>query len=132
MKTAKMIIGIISIVLTFVMLFQSCAAGIGDAMENKGGTSGGTGIFTAILILIAGIVAIAARNSKGGSIFCAVLYALAGIIGLTSHGIYEDLMVWGSICLIFAVVFLISAITFKGRKQKNVSESEQAPQNKEI
>jgi len=127
-----MIIGIISIVLTFVMLFQSCAAGIGDAMENKGGISGGIGIFTAILILIAGIVAIAARNSRGGSIFCTVFYALAGIIGLTSHGIYEDLMIWGSICLIFAAVFLISAITFKGRKRKNSAESEQASQNREI
>ncbi len=113
MKTAKLIIGIISIVLTFVVLFQSCAASIGDALANEGGTSGGTGIFVAILMLIAGIVAIAARKSRGGSIVCMIFYALAGILGLTANGLYKDLIVWGVICLIFAVIFLIAAIAFK-------------------
>jgi hypothetical protein len=37
MKTAKLVIGIISIVLTFVVMFQSCAAYIGDALANEGG-----------------------------------------------------------------------------------------------
>jgi hypothetical protein len=36
MKTAKLVIGIISIVLTFVVMFQSCAASIGDALANEG------------------------------------------------------------------------------------------------
>ncbi|NLB41119.1 MAG: hypothetical protein GX815_02465, partial [Clostridiales bacterium] len=70
MKTAKLIIGIVSIVLTFLILFQSCAASVVDAIEDEGGTSGGSGTFVAILMLIAGIVAIATRNSKGGGIAC--------------------------------------------------------------
>ena len=117
MKTAKLIIGIASILLTFVILFQSCAASVGDALKNEGGTSGGTGVFVAILMLIAGIVAITARKSKGGGIVCAFFYAIAGIIGLAAHGIYKDLIVWGVLCLIFAVIFLIATITFK--KQNN-------------
>ena len=31
MKTAKLVIGVLSIVLTMVVLFQSCAATVGDA-----------------------------------------------------------------------------------------------------
>ena len=99
MKTAKLVIGVLSIVLTMVVLFQSCAATVGDALANEGGTSGGVGI--------------AARNSRGGSIFCIIAYALAGVLGLTAHGIFQDLIVWGSLCLIFAVVFLIGLIKEK-------------------
>jgi len=113
MKTTKLVIGIISIVLTLVILFQSCAATFGDALEANGGTSGGSGMLVAILMLAAGIVAIAGRSSKGGTIAAMILYALAGIIGVTSSGIFKDLIIWGVLNLIFAVIFLISVITFK-------------------
>ena len=113
MKTAKLIIGIVSIVLTFLVLFQSCAAGIGDAIMDEGGTSGASGFLVAILMLISGIVAIAARGSKGGAIFCAVAYGLAGLLGVSAQGIFADLVIWGSLCLIFAVIFLVSAIKMK-------------------
>ena len=107
MKTAKLVIGIISIVLTFLVLFQS---GIGDAMMNEGGTSGASGMLVGIMMLVSGIVAIAARKSKGGAIFCTVFYALAGLIGVSSSGIFKDLVIWGGLCLIFAVVFLVFSI----------------------
>ena len=113
MKTAKLVIGILSIVLTMVVLFQSCAATVGDALANEGGTSGGVGMAVALLMLVAGIVAIAARNSRGGSLFCIIAYALAGVLGLTAHGIFQELIVWGSLCLIFALIFLIGLIREK-------------------
>ena len=34
MKTSKLVIGIISIVLSLVILFQSCAANVGSALGN--------------------------------------------------------------------------------------------------
>lgn len=113
MKTAKLVIGIISIVLTMVILFQSCAATVGDALANEGGTSGGAGMAVALLMLVAGIVAIAARNSRGGTIFCIIAYTLAGVLGLTVHGIFQDLIVWGSLCLVFTGIFLIGLIKEK-------------------
>ena len=113
MKTAKLVIGIVSIVLTFLVLFQSCAAGIGDAMMNEGGTSGSSGFLVAIHMLISGIVAIATRKSRGGAIFCTIAYGLAGLFGVSSNGIFKDLIIWGILCLIFAVVFLVSAIKMK-------------------
>jgi uncharacterized membrane protein len=113
MKTAKLIIGIISIILTFVIFFQSCAAGIGEALEGQDGTSGGSGIIVAIFMLISGIIAIAARNSRGAGIVCLIFYTIAGIVGVTMHGIYQDLVIWGIVSFIFAVIFLIATITFK-------------------
>lgn len=118
MKTAKLIIGIVSIVLTFLVLFQSCAAGIGDAMMNEGGTSGASGLLVAVIMLVAGIVAIATRSSRGGAIFCVVFYGIAGLLGVSATGIFKDLLIWGVLCLVFAVVFLISAIVMKKESQK--------------
>ena len=121
MKTAKLVIGIVSIVLTFVVLFQSCAAGIGDAMLNEGGTSGASGFLVAVFMLISGIVAIATRSSRGGAIFCTVVYGLAGLLAVSANGIFKDLMIWGILCLIFAVVFLVSAIKMKKAPQNSDS-----------
>ena len=120
LKTTKLVIGILSIVLTLLVMFQSCAAGIGDAMMNEGGTSGASGFLVALFMLIAGIVAIAARNSRGGSLCCTLLYALAGLLGVSADGIYKDLMIWGMLCLIFAAVFLI--FTLRMKKQPDSSE----------
>lgn len=118
MKVAKLVIGIISIVLTLLILLQSCAASIGDALMDGGGTSGATGILVAILMLVAGIVAIAARNSRGGSIACTIIYALAGILGVASQGIYADLKIWGAVCLVFAVFFLVDVIISRKQEAK--------------
>lgn len=110
MRTMKLIVGIVSIVLSMVILFQSCAAGVVDAIIDEGGTSGGSGMFVAFIMLVAGIVAIAARSSRGGAIFCIIAYGLSGLVGVTSSGIYADLIVWGGLCLVFAALFLISVI----------------------
>jgi len=112
MKTAKLVIGIISIILSLIVGFQSCAAGLGEALANEG-SSGAVGTFVAIIMLAAGIVAIATRSSKGGAICCTIMYALAAILGLTSSGIFADLLIWGAISAVFAIVFLISVFTFK-------------------
>lgn len=109
MKTSKLVIGIISIVLSLVILFQSCAANVGSALGNGKDTSGSVGTLVAILLIVAGIIGIAARKSKGGAIAATIVYAIAGISAIgASTGIYKDLVVWGVLSLIFAVVFLIS------------------------
>ena len=91
MKTAKLVIGIVSIVLALVMLFQSCAANVGSVLATAGtDMSGAVGTFAAILLIVAGIIGIAARKSKGGTIAA------------------FNLIVWGVVSLVFAVVFIIS------------------------
>ena len=110
MKTSKLVIGILSIVFSLVILFQSCAANVGSVLGSNGkDTSGSVGTLVAILLIVAGIIGIAARSSKGGSIAATIIYAIAGISAIgASTGIYKDLLIWGVLSLIFAVVFLIS------------------------
>lgn len=121
MKTAKLIIGIIAIVLSVVLFFQSALVGLGDAIfAEEGEGSGGFGIVMSILLLIGGIVSISARKSKGGAVFCLVDYAFTGFIGLSFSGNFADLAIWGTISLIFVAVFLLSLIL--GRRQKHEEE----------
>lgn len=124
MKTAKLIIGIVSMVLFLVIAFQSCAAGIGNALEENGETSGSAGFFVAIIMLIAGIVGVCTRKSVGGGFVAAVFYAIAGLIGITNYGSFGDLMIWSVVSLIFAAVFVIGSIMTK-RNNANANEGGQ-------
>lgn len=111
MKTAKLVFGILSIVFSIMVLFQSCAAGLVDAIEASGGTGGSAGLLVGILMLAGGIVNIAARNSKGGAIACVVLFCIAGIIGVTMYGVFTDLQIWSWYCILVAAINLISIAT---------------------
>ncbi|MCL2697676.1 MAG: hypothetical protein FWE74_06315 [Oscillospiraceae bacterium] len=111
MKNAKLIIGIISMVLFSVIMFQSCAVGVVNALEdNAEDTSGGAGSILAILILIAGIVGVVTRKSKGGGITAGVFYILAAVLGFANLGTFSDLVVWSVIALIFGIVFIAGSI----------------------
>ena len=113
MKTAKLIIGIISIVLCAFVLLQSCVAGIGNAIADNGENSGTAGLMVAILMLVSGIVGISTRNSKGGGITAGVFYAIAGLIGISNYGSYADLAIWSVLCFIFAIVFIVGSACMK-------------------
>ena len=114
MKTAKLTIGIVSIVLSLVVWFQSCAAGLGSSLENnKKDTSGAAGVFVGLFFVVAGIIGIAARKSRGGAIAAAVFYGIAGIIGVASNGIFKDLLLCGLLSFIFAIIYIISIFTQK-------------------
>lgn len=121
MKTAKLVIGIVSFVLSILVLFQSCAVGLGTALQNNTtDTSGGMGIFVAVLMIVAGIVAIAGKKSKGGAIATSVIYIIAGIIGVASTGMFKDLLIWGIVNFIFAAVFIVSIFVQKYEKKAAV------------
>lgn len=112
--TGKLIIGIVSIVLFFVVMMQSCAAGISNALESNGEASGSFGFISAILFLIAGIVGVCVRK-KGlaAQITTCVFYYLVFFMAAVGSGSYSDLKVWGVIAFIFGAVFLFSAIYTK-------------------
>ena len=62
MRVWKLVSGILSIILFAVVMFQSCAAGVVNALEDNGGISGSVGVIVGILMLAGGIVSIATRN----------------------------------------------------------------------
>lgn len=118
MKTWKLVSGILSIVLFALVAFQSCAAGMSNALEENGEVSGSAGIIVAVLLLTGGIVSIATRKStgKGGNIALIIIFGLAAVIGFALHGSYSDLTIWAGWCLINAVLTVVAMV--KGGKNK--------------
>ena len=115
MKVWKLVSGILSIILFVVVSFQSCAAGVANAFEANGESSGTAGIMVAIFMLAGGIVSIATRKSqgKGGNIALIILFGLAALIGFANYGSYSDLAIWSGWCLINAVLAVVAMITGK-------------------
>lgn len=109
----KKVIGIISIVLFILVSFQSCAAGVGNTLSNNKEASGTAGFMLAILMLIAGIIAIISKASKGMTITSIVFYVLAFIIGICNVGHYSDLKIWSILNLIFAALLIFHIVKNK-------------------
>ena len=118
MKTTKLILGIISIILFLLISFQSCAAGLGNALTNSGEVSGTAGIMLAFCMLIAGIVGICTRKSKGGGITAGIFYLFGGLLGITNYGHFSDLAIWSVLCFIFGIVFIFGSLRMK-KPEKN-------------
>ena len=116
MKTWKLVSGILSIVLCMFVLFQSCAAGLGNALAENGEVGGSAGVIVAIMLLAGGIVSIATRKStgKGGNIALIVLNAIGAVFGFALAGSYSDLKIWAAWCLICAVLAVVAIV--KGKK----------------
>ena len=120
MKTAKLILGILSIILSIIVLLQSCAVGVGNALSDSEEVSGQAGVIVAIVMLAAGIIGITTRQSRGGGITTGIFYLLAALIGFANVGTYSDLGLWSALCLIFGIIFLIGSFTMKKKNAVNV------------
>lgn len=128
MKTWRLVSGILSITFCLMVLFQSCAAGVVNSIEQNDDTSGSAGMLVGILLLAGGIVSIATRKGgKGGSIAVAVVYGLAALMGLSSAGgTYKDLIVWGVWCLVCAGLAIWAVI--KGNNTQQPPNGDSSPQ----
>ena len=126
MKTAKLVTGILSIVFTIMILFQSCAAGLSNALGDTGESSGTAGFLVAILMIAGSIIMIATRKTekKGPSIACIVIFAFAAMIGYALAGSFGDLKFWSTWCLIMAVLNFIPLLS----KKKNTNQSDNTDQ----
>lgn len=122
MKTAKLIIGILSGVLFVVIALQSCAVFVGDALTESGDAGGASGIVLALCMVIGGVVGAAARNSRAGAIVAAVFYLLGALFGCISTS-YADLTIWAVLSAAFGIFFIISAIVMKKQAKSAVKEA---------
>lgn len=115
MKVWKLVSGILSMILFILVAFQSCAAGLANALSDNGEVSGSAGIIVAILMLSGGIVSVATRKleKKGGNIALIILFGLAALIGFTNYGSYSDLAIWSGWCLINAILAVVALVTGK-------------------
>ena len=123
MKTWKLVSGIISMVISLVVTFQSCAVGVLEAMGAEGSDSA-SGIIVAILLIAGGVVSVAMRKGgKGGDIAIISIYGIAAVIGFTAE-IYTDLIVWAAwccICVLLAVVSLVEGAEWPVPKDDEVA-----------
>jgi len=125
MKTAKLIAGILSIVFTAMILFQSCAAGLSNALGDTGEASGTAGFLVALLMIAGGIIMIATRSSakRGASVACIIVFLLAAILGYALAGSFFDLKIWSTWCLIMAVLNFISLFRKKANPDNQSSQA---------
>ena len=124
MKTAKLVIGIISMVLFVLVAFLSCVGGFGYAFAVFGDVSGCSGLLLAFCMLIAGIVGVATRKSKGGGIVAGVFYLLGGLLGIVNYGSFSDLAIWSVLCFIFGAVFILGSLKMKKADKSNTDAAE--------
>lgn len=116
-KTWPLVIGVLSIILSVFIMFQSCAAGLANAMEENNEMSGSTGLLVAIMYLAGGIVLIATRKHKS-KVPAMILYLIgSAVVALLGIGTYADLELWAWISFVLAVLCLISTIRAKAKKK---------------
>lgn len=115
MKTWKLVSGILSIIIFVIVEFQSCAAGVVNAIEDNGGTSGSIGFFCGILILVGGIISIATRKAigNGGNIALIIVFGLTSLLGFAGYGNYSDLIIWSIWALVNAILAIFSFVKNK-------------------
>ena len=109
MKTAKLVLGIFSIVICVYVLFQSFLAGLINTIRVTGESSGTGGMFLSMLMLAGGIVGIAGKKSRSCAITCTILYFVASVIGFLSAGtLYRDLYIGSYVCFAFFAFYFVS------------------------
>ena len=114
MKTWKLVSGILSIILFVFVAFQSCAAGVGNALAENGESGGSAGILVAVLLLAGGIVSICARKGgRGLNIALIVIFGIGAVVGFTMAGSFADLNIWAGWCLINVVLAVVSIVKQK-------------------
>lgn len=107
----KLISGIISIVMSAFIVYQSRLASILATIQNSGDKSGSVGMIVAVLILAGGIISIVTRY-KGGeeNVPIILIFTFAGAYAITNHGEFLDLIVWGAWCFVCAILAAVSLV----------------------
>lgn len=110
--TAKLILGIISMVLFALVTFQSFAAGLSNILSDNGEVSGFFGFIVAFNLLVSGIIAVAARKSikKAPWIIAAILLWLNLFFSKAFAGSYSDLVIWGFVSFFIGLFYLLSSV----------------------
>ena len=119
MSIWKLVSGILCIIISGVVTFQSFAAGLYNVLDGNDEISGTAGLIVATFLLTGGIVSIVIHKSKGigGDIALIVVFTLAALFGFVLHGNYEDLIVWSFWCLICSILATVSLIIKASRKK---------------
>lgn len=120
-QTARLIIGLATLVLFLLLQVQSCVAmGMDFAdglLTGEQHDTGLLGYISSFFFLIAGIVSIAARKSRSGAVIAGGIYVFcgAGIMG-ADFSRFHDLAIYAFLSFAFAGILIIGAIVAAVRK----------------
>ncbi|ANZ70541.1 hypothetical protein AYR57_08420 [Pediococcus claussenii] len=121
MKTTKLVIGILMIILSVFIGLQSLMVGLGDTVTANGHQSGSQGIFVGLLFLGAGIVYIVTRKQikMGADIAGVIIMLLSWLIAQGDVGEFTDLLIYAWMSFIIGVGFFVwhLLINRKAKKQ---------------
>ena len=117
MKTARLVFGILTLILCVVVLFQSCAVGIHNSIENNGDRGGAAGFFVFVFMVVSGVLSITVKSRRGG-FTTAGFYFLAGAIAVSNNAVFKDLSVWGMLNLGFALIIFIMTACQKEKDEE--------------
>lgn len=120
-KIGRLIAGIVAMLISGLITFQSCAAGLANALGSSNSISGTAGFMLSLFILAGGIVGIVTRKSvrKRGGMIPAILFALGSSCGaLEWHSTFSDLRIWVIVSLIFSLFYAFCAFMTKTKKSK--------------
>lgn len=129
MKIAKIIIGVVCILLSFVIAYQSALAGVAGIMTSISSTLesafGGSnvpqemdmsffgGFFVAVSYYASGITSIAACRKRGGSVACFILMFVACLVGIGSlafgPGVFTGLIIWSLGAFAMCAFYIVDA-----------------------
>jgi hypothetical protein len=122
-ETSRTVIGIITTVLFLLLFLQSCAVSAAESLQNvfldeaQEKISGRIGFFVSFFFLIAGILSIVCRKSKGGSITAGIVYAFCALVMLgVGFSDFPDLEFYCFISFVFSAVMIIGVIVQKRRE----------------
>lgn len=127
MKVWKLVSGIISMVVFIIIVFQSCATGVVNALDNNDAdTSAGGGIWVAFILLVAGITSACVwkEKSRWADFALIILFGFAALAGFSNLGTYTDLEVWSWWAAICAGMAFISLFIPRKKEDKQTHEAE--------
>ncbi len=118
MKTTKLVIGIISIVLCCICFLQACALSIAESLmdDNVGAAAG---ILVSFCMLIAGIITISTRNGGKGGYAAGGFYLAGAYIAFNNlENGYADLELWMILSAAFGIVMIFCTAKEEKKAQK--------------
>lgn len=116
----KIAVGIIAIMLSLLVMLQSCTVGTASHIVGDQTTSeaGAMGLFAGLLLFFGGAFAF------GLPVVSACLFTLAGLMALIGAAEFPDLTIWANVAFVLAG---LSFFAWRSGKKKTASLSNSQP-----
>ena len=127
MKVWKLVSGIISMVVFIIIVFQSCATGVVNALDdNDADTSAAAGIWVAFILLVAGLTSACVwkEKSRWADFALIILFGFAALMGFANLGTFTDLEVWSWWAAICTGMAFISMCLPRKKEEKPAPKTE--------